>query len=656
MAGMEMLSILRRQVHRRAPALPRLGRLLLEPALLMLLLTLIAGATLLYSLRFELPLLIGREEGFYNDAPFVHGFHRPEQAEGHARPFRWSQPQAALRFENLPNGMYQLTLLQLRGNQALLLIGHTPIRLDAVDTPRRLSLLLPSHEHIVELGIDAQPLEAPGDQRSLGLALSAGQLSRLTRAGLAAPWRPMAAGATLLALLWLALRGLGACRREALLIVVPVLVALLAAIRADPLRVGLAPRPLLLACLLGAGAITALLLLLPPIARHLGVALEDPWRRWLVLSTAGVFVLALAGRFYPASMIGDINFHLNRFHETLAGNPLLISRHRGIHFPYPPALYLLLLPLVPLAEPALLLQISAAALTALALPAIYLVVRRMTGSDRAALAAALLYGIFPATYMPVWWSFDTHIFAQLAALIASVYTAWNWGKLQRWRIWLGLLALLLLVFLGHFGFFLNMSLLLGLLVVVCWLRLPSWRSQAIALALALIAAGTAAWLLFYSAYLDLFLQHGQSFAAGGMNAVNDRQPTPPSAVLRSILSDGFWRHYAVLPLLLAPAGLALLARTPGHSKILALVAGATFCVSLIFGSLPLLTSSTISTRWLMFSAWALAACGGVAVDYLWRHGRLSRLVALGSVLFVGWWGLRLWLLAMVYYVRPPEPF
>ena len=66
-------------------------------------------------------------------------------------------------------------------------------------------------------------------------------------------------------------------------------------------------------------------------------------------------------------------------------------------------------------------------------------------------------------------------------------------------------------------------------------------------------------------------------------------------------------------------------------RAVALLAGGTFVIALFFAMLPFLSGSTLSTRWLMFSAWAFAV--GAASDG--KFGGLRVLMALRQILALG---------------------
>jgi hypothetical protein len=79
-------------------------------------------------------------------------------------------------------------------------------------------------------------------------------------------------------------------------------------------------------------------------------------------------------------------------------------------------------------------------------------------------------------------------------------------------------------------------------------------------------------------------------------------------------------------------------------------------VSSCFAVLPFITLSTQSTRWLTFSAWAIAIAAALAWQVLWRSGRAGRVVVLAMGGFVVWNTVVFWVGPMLWRIRPPEPF
>ena len=162
--------------------------------------------------------------------------------------------------------------------------------------------------------------------------------------------------------------------------------------------------------------------------------------RWLLLIIVIVFATRYGGKIYPDSMPGDIGFHANRFAETVWGQVMLVSRNRGVDFPYPPAFYLILAPFTLLdIDRRALLHLGAALLDAFSPLLVYTLMMalilkpqderlRRNSSDPfpLSLVAAALYGLAPAGYLTTWWNFSTHIFTQCAHLLLITLLVLFW--------------------------------------------------------------------------------------------------------------------------------------------------------------------------------------------------------------------------------------
>ncbi|MGQ9613098.1 hypothetical protein [Chloroflexus sp.] len=375
------------------------------------------------------------------------------------------------------------------------------------------------------------------------------------------------------------------------------------------------------------------------------------------------FATRIGGRFYPASMPGDIGFHTNRFHEALGGFITVISKNRGIDFPYPPGPYLLLAPARVLGfETPLLLQIGAALADSLSAILIYLIARRVLPS-RPALLAAAIYVFTAATYLTTWWSFDTHIITQslYLLLIWGVIRAWEeWQAGQCYREWtLGLAALSAMVFLGHFGFLISSGALLGMLLSIVWsagwLGTPWARRICRPLTIAIAGGAIFAIVFFYSAYLPMFLAQLDTARSGGLTAVAGRPPISRAALWNTLWQAGLIAHYGFFPIPFAIGGLWLLYRRQGWQITTGLM-GLSFVVALIFATLPFITQISNSPRYLMALGWVVATGCAAACDALWRRGWAGRLGVLGAGLLVMLNTLWYWLTPMLWRARPPEPF
>jgi hypothetical protein len=440
--------------------------------------------------------------------------------------------------------------------------------------------------------------------------------------------------------------------------------------------------------------------------RRVAPSLHPGVRRWLALMALAIFASHYGGKIYPDSMWGDIGFHSNRYIEVLQGVVLLLSRNRGVDFPYPPALYLLLAPFGLLGlDKRVLLQLGGALLDAASPLLVYTIVvcglgragcgPASRGRRSAALLAAGIYSFSAATLMTTWWNFSTHIFSQFAhlLLITVLVLIWRGPTTDDRRPMTGnqrlvvgvrssivwLFVLQSLVYLGHFGFWINTS-LLGAMALSALLvatvgartsRAPFWRLLAV-----FVAAELFATLFYYSAYTGLFIAQAQATAAGGLTGLANRGPADPALLWNNLWDAGFRTHFGFFPVPLALCGLLLiwqeaksqeprtktrvssiqrLALDSRFSVLIVLMVG-TFLIALFFGSLPFITGSTLSTRWLMFSAWAIAVGAAIAAQLLWRSGRAGRWLVIAMGGYVLWITASMWLGALAWRIRPPEPF
>lgn len=164
-----------------------------------------------------------------------------------------------------------------------------------------------------------------------------------------------------------------------------------------------------------------------------------------------------------------------------------------------------------------------------------------------------------------------------------------------------------------------------------------------------------ALLFFYSAYTPLFVAQMQAVSVGGLTGLAERAPVPRWYLWQVLWEAGIIIHFGFFPLLLALLTIGNSGapwRTTALQRLLAL----SFAVSAIFAILPFLTLSTQSTRWLMFSAWAVAIGSALTFWLFWRRGPSGRLVTLAMGGFVLWNTMTFWLGPLAWRIRPPEPF
>jgi hypothetical protein len=609
---------------------------------------------------------VGVEEGFNADLPFLRSFH-PVETTANGITYRWAGAESLIMLPQLGGRAQIMELSRLEVDPALrsgaastfqLTAGQLTAELPIAAVPRRDQVLLPAaaDAELVVL-ISGETIQPPNDVRMVLVPLERIVVQPTTAAAQpdwAALWRWAAA---LAAALWIIAQLVPTRYAQAAGLAVTAAAA--AAALLDGPRWAYGADAAAWATLSTAAAV--------PLLRRLYRRLTDgPTADQLVLLTAVTFVLRLAGRLYPMSMMGDLGFHRNRFYEAIGGTISLLSLNRGIEFPYPPAPYLLAAPLVTFGfsvETAL--QLLAGLSDAASVVLVFLIARWVL-SERTALLAAALYVGTAATLLTHWWSFTTHIVSQALYLIVVLVLLHAWAdwtsadstrdRRRRWTI--GLAAATALLMVGHFGYLINITVLFGLLTAAVWWA--AWRGDAAArraripLTAAVILAGAGAALFFYSNYLPLFLAQAERAIEGGATAVAGRVPASRERLWQTLWFAGFWQHFGLFPIPLAIIGLWRL-RTPA-AWLWRRISWLSLAVAVLFGSLPFITLVSNSPRYLMFNLLPIAVGSAAALAALWRHSRPARLAAIVMTAVVLVNSAWFWITPMLYRIRPPEPF
>ena len=684
-------------MHRMRSALRHEARLALLLGLVAVLLTLAAQLPLHYRIA------VGQEDGPGSDLPLISGFFTPERSADGVSAWRWTTDRAIVQFPGGGQRPLRFTLRVLgvnnevaqRGPHVLELwangqqIGQLPV----YQAGATYNVLVPppaDGSGNQQLEMRSTTFSPTGDARSLGVPVD--DIVFSSGRGAFPAWPVVLTWLGAAMLLWLAVRGAGFKPQVTLLLLLPLAMLLGMAAALDPPRTALAAMPMLLAIAGGGIVVGVLRVAVPPLARLLHVPLDKRLLRVLLLLALLVFSMRFGGKIYPDSMPGDIGFHYNRFVDVISGTVLLLSRNRGVDFPYPPAFYLIVAPFSLLGvDPRILLRLLAALLDASSPFLVYAIAATVAGwtsqQVRRAregmvlpawpLLAAGVYSLSASGFMTTWWNFSTHIFAQWAhLLLITALVLWWATKDERRRTndksnrfinkrHLAMFVLLQsLVFFGHFGFWMNMSLLGGMgtaLVLVgratkaqrAWSTHRAWL-----LVGSFILAEGVVVLFFYSAYAGLFIQQAQATAQGGLTGLAGRQPTSTAALWNTLWNFGLRIHFGLFPIPLALAGLALLwqCRKPEQRAMTLFLMSGTFLLALGFAILPFVSGSTLTTRWLMFSAWAIAVAAAWSAELLWRSGRASQWLVVAAGSYMIWIMVSQWIGALAWRVRPPEPF
>jgi hypothetical protein len=328
-------------------------------------------------------------------------------------------------------------------------------------------------------------------------------------------------------------------------------------------------------------------------------------------------------------------------------------------FPFPNGLYVLMGPLhLTGASIHGLFELVAGLMEASGVLLIYLLMARTSGSERLGLLAAALYALTAGGYMVTWFAFETQVAAQWFTLLLVTVLAFRWPHQRDWFTWWVVFVLLVQIFLAHIGQFINLSLVGLLLIPVLWwrARTPDERAGVWWLAGAGLAAGVVVSLFYYTAFLGLIWEQVAGVASEGLNDVTGRDPIPRMVSLHALWEGGLITHFGFFPVLLAVPGALALAAPRLRGSVVPPLVWLSFLVSISQGILPFITLNSITTRWLMFSAWAVAVAGAWGLWLLWQRGRVGRVAAVAMMGYVGWQALVVWMNAMALRLPPIEPF
>ena len=647
-----------------------------------------------------------------DDAPFLRGANGSEPADrvdapGTPRgyiwwweqsqrtgqpPYRWTSAETTLLVPGAGGGPYLVEILARGGRpdgvptQTLWTPGVAPpldLSLPA-GKPRRYHLLAPA-DSAGDLRVTMQttPYVAPGDPRELGFVLHELRLQALGRAPRAPAWPTLGWLALAVGVIYGLARALAVGRVGALALAAGSALLAAAALAAfRPALTVFAPTLALLA--LSCAALAVLAWPLVQVISRRRSAVESGEVTQLLALVLLAFALRMGGMLHPQALFSDLGFNANNLYRLSLGEVFLTaglpSDVGGGRAPYPPGFYLVLLPgellAVGGAARRLLVQGGAALLDSLSLVLVWALLRRADLGRRAAALGAACY-LLPT---PALEAFLIGEYANLGgqALALPLLALLGLGLVQgtghraqgtggrsgtvhrppstvhRPPSTVLLAAAVAMALLAHSGVTLSVGALVGAAWGLAWLgRLRGRAGPVDPLRLTLgAAAGLAlALLLFYSAPLFLGLLAERSPRAGG-------QGTPPLQIISDTartlvgIAPPEDRRVPLPPLLglvgLTGLALALLRPAPRQAPLRASLAAWWLGTAL---TLALLTLADQGVRWAIFLYPALCLGAGVALDALWRRGRLGRIAASAALAAIITAGFVIWVVTIRDFIH-----
>jgi hypothetical protein len=384
-------------------------------------------------------------------------------------------------------------------------------------------------------------------------------------------------------------------------------------------------------------------LFLPLLERwHLSAGKRLDWARllWAVLLLG--FLVRLGGMLYPQFRSSDLLFHAHRLAWVMSGDLLFTADLPDVNIPapYPPGLYVTLLPITPiLSDLPLLLEIAGVVLHAGCGFLFYLLALRLTGQPALAFVAVLLQEVAPVTFKIYSWGNYTNLFSRAAligVLVLLCLGRWREGKARGTVLLAGSFTLVLL---GHFA---DSLLLVGLALVTMGLGFLTEEGRRLIprILLAFLGAAALSALLYYLAPpiwgallggLDTFIQ-GEGHSPGLTNPID----------------QVFSFVQAPLVLLVVP-GLLLFLGKHRRRRWPVVVLASAFLTACVFGLGQ--AAFGFSTRYTLFVLPVLALGTSVVLLCLWRRGWAGRVVVGVLMGYMLWVALLEWHKLIVFGQR-----
>lgn len=281
---------------------------------------------------------------------------------------------------------------------------------------------------------------------------------------------------------------------------------------------------------------------------------------------------------------------------------------------------------------------------------LYFIARRLGLGRRVGLGAALLYALFPATFLLLAWGNAPTMAGLWWIMAATTYFVGTWDRLRRPRTWLGLVFFILGALLFYTVFAVFTAIFFGILLVGLARqrrRLPGRPAGPAALALATAIA--LALLIYYGQFVGpLLTQTIPTLLEAARQGGAGLGTTPVSwpEYLRANLERlGGLNYGLLLPILLALGSLATgwrHAESPSAPRSLRRwLLGAWFGTTLLFFIVGFRVDMVDKEIW--FAMPAIALCGAVTLEWFRRRGRTGRAFALLIYLFLAAAALLSWI-------------
>jgi hypothetical protein len=292
---------------------------------------------------------------------------------------------------------------------------------------------------------------------------------------------------------------------------------------------------------------------------------------------------------------------------------------------------------------------------------IYFLALRLGLSRRVGLLAGLLYALLPATFLLHSWGNVPTQTGLWWTLASTCYIVGAWDRLGRWRTWAGLTLFLLGTMLYYTVMAAFMVVFVGILLAGLGLNGLRWRNRSpkplalrplVSILLAQVAAIGLSVAIYYGQYIrpiiEVTIPHfKQALGQGGAGL--GKEPVPWSEYLgKHMIRLSSLRYGLIWPMLLALGGLVIgwrHLRRPLLRWILLAWYGTAF-VFLLAGFYV-----DMVDKELWFAMPALALCGAIALEWLWRRWPAGRALTVVTYLFLAAASLQTWVFRLSTVVQ-----